>query len=70
MKRRTIETLAQFANAAKNKSSEAIYNMIEDRMSDACRMKLYDLCPGSVEPYRAGCIIVGKFYNVKSLINY
>jgi hypothetical protein len=66
-----MKTIAQFAEACKNKTQEEIYELFEDDISQELRDRIYSFSEvDTPEPVRSALNGVGILYNVQSLKDY
>ena len=71
MKARKIKTFKQFAKKCKGKTHQQIYELFEDKISDALRFDIYTTFhSNSPEPGRAAMIQIGARFSVQELIDY
>lgn len=68
----SINTISQFAEACRNLSSEAIYELFEFNLTEEMRDMIYAVAdnPDASEPVREAMYEIGKLHNVQSLIDY
>lgn len=66
-----LNTLAQFAAACKKLSSDEIYELFELVIENPLRNEILNLAPATAqEPVRYSLNLIGRHYEVPSLINY
>jgi len=67
-----ITSIAQFAEACKQLDSNAIYELFEFDLSEDMRDKIYAVADDkdAFEPVRLALHLIGKQYNIESLLNY
>lgn len=66
------KTIAEFAEACKHRTFDEIYNLFENQISQRLRDDIYGVSEhlDSPEPFRAACEIIGKQYNIATLITF
>ena len=67
-----LANIDEFVEACRNKTSDQIYTMFEDNISQELRNEIYEVSAyvETSEPFRTACNMLGRTYGVQELIDY